>query len=429
MNLITTTSDLAAACARLAAANYVTVDTEFIRETTFWPKLCLIQMAGPDEALIIDPVAGEDLDLQPFFELMADERVTKVFHAARQDIEIVYHLGGLVPHPVFDTQVAAMVCGFGDSISYDQLVQRITGAKIDKSHRFTDWARRPLSENQLAYALADVTHLREVYAYLSAALADQGRSEWVQEEMATLTSPGTYQADPELAWTRLKLRVRQPRDLAVLQAIAAWREREAQSRDVPRGRVVKDDALYEIATQKPKDEAALARLRTIPRGFERSKSGRDIIEAVRTALESPKESWPEVPKGRSAPDGAGAAAELLKVLLKQVAEAHGVAAKVIATSDDLERIAAGEIDGVAALTGWRRELFGEQALALKEGRLALSFDGRKVVTLASDTPFVERPAKSRKKRRGHGGGADAPAPGGSDDATEAPVEAAGNGGS
>ncbi|MEW5423838.1 ribonuclease D [Amorphus sp. 3PC139-8] len=400
MNLITTTADLAAACDRLAAADYVTVDTEFMRETTFWPKLCLIQMAGPDEAVIVDPVAGGDaLDLTPFFALMGNANVIKVFHAARQDIEIVFHLGGLVPHPVFDTQVAAMVCGFGDSISYDQLVQRITGDKIDKSHRFTDWARRPLSEHQLAYALADVTHLREVYAYLDRALAEQGRSEWVQEEMATLTSPDTYRLEPELAWTRLKMRVRQPRDLAVLRAIAAWREREAQSRDVPRGRVLKDDALYEIAAQKPKDEAALARLRTIPRGFERSKSGRDILATVATAADSPKETWPEPPKARQAPEGANAASELLKVLLKQVAEANGVAAKVIATSDDLERIAAGDDDEVAALSGWRRELFGEQALALKEGRLALTFDGRKVVTLESDEPYALAPKSQRRPRR------------------------------
>lgn len=399
MNLITTTAELSAACERLATADFVAIDTEFMRETTFWPKLCLIQLASTDEAVIIDPIAGEVMDLAPFFKLMADETVTKVFHAARQDIEIVHHLGGLVPHPVFDTQVAAMVCGFGDSISYDQLVARVTGATIDKSHRFTDWSRRPLSDNQLDYALADVTHLREVYAYLNTALADQGRTEWVQEEMATLTSPETYQQTPELAWTRLKLRVRQPRDLAVLRAIAAWREREAQSRDIPRGRVLKDDAIYEIAAQKPKDEAALSRLRTIPRGFERSKSGRDIVTTVAEALASPKETWPEVPKPRQAPDGAGAATELLKVLLKQVAEANGVAAKVIATSDDLERLACDDTEGLGTLSGWRRELFGEKALALKEGKLALSFDGRRVVTLDSDTPFVSAPIGKRKPRR------------------------------
>jgi len=421
MNLITTTADLSAACERLATADFIAIDTEFMRETTFWPKLCLIQLASHEEAVIIDPVAGEDMDLAPFFALMADESVTKVFHAARQDIEIVYHLGGLVPHPVFDTQVAAMVCGFGDSISYDQLVARVTGATIDKSHRFTDWARRPLSDNQLDYALADVTHLREVYAYLNTALADQGRTEWVQEEMATLTSPDTYRAEPEMAWTRLKLRVRQPRDLAVLRAIAAWREREAQSRDVPRGRVLKDDAIYEIAAQKPKDEAALARLRTIPRGFERSKSGRDIVTTVVEALASPKETWPEVPRPRQAPDGAGAATELLKVLLKQVAEANGVAAKVIATSDDLERLACNDTEGLGTLSGWRRELFGEKALALKEGKLALSFDGRRVVTLTSDTPFVAAPDRKRKpRRRSRKGGAETDVP---ETGTEAPADA------
>ncbi|MEO9772916.1 ribonuclease D [Roseibium sp.] len=378
--MITKTKDLAAACQRLAAHDYVTVDTEFLRETTFWPKLCVIQMAGPDMAFIVDALS-EGLDLQPFFDLMRDASVTKVFHAARQDIEIIYHLGELIPAPLFDTQVAAMVCGFGDSISYDQLVYKVTGASIDKSSRFTDWARRPLTAKQLDYALADVTHLRDAYQFLKANLAEQSRSHWVEDEMQVLTSVTTYRTDPDQAWKRLKLRVRKPVELAVMIEVAAWREEEAQARDVPRSRVIKDDAIYELAAQQPQDTESLGRLRTIPRGFERSKSADDILKAVRRALAVPKGNLPKLPKGRQAPDGSAAAVDLLKVLLKLVSEAHGVAAKVIATVDDLEKIAADDRADVAALKGWRRELFGETALKLKRGEVALAFRNRQIVAL------------------------------------------------
>ncbi|MEM5584234.1 ribonuclease D [Roseibium sp. AS2] len=378
--MITKTKDLAAACQRLAAHDYVTVDTEFLRETTFWPKLCVIQMAGPDMAFIVDALS-EGLDLQPFFDLMRDASVTKVFHAARQDIEIIYHLGELIPAPLFDTQVAAMVCGFGDSISYDQLVYKVTGASIDKSSRFTDWARRPLTAKQLDYALADVTHLRDAYQFLKANLAEQSRSHWVEDEMQVLTSVTTYRTDPDQAWKRLKLRVRKPVELAVMIEVAAWREEEAQARDVPRSRVIKDDAIYELAAQQPQDTESLGRLRTIPRGFERSKSAEDILKAVRRALAVPKGNLPKLPKGRQAPDGSAAAVDLLKVLLKLVSEAHGVAAKVIATVDDLEKIAADDRADVAALKGWRRELFGETALKLKRGEVALAFRNRQIVAL------------------------------------------------
>ena len=289
-----TTAELAAVCKRFAAFDTVTVDTEFMRETTYWPKLCVVQLASPEEAVIIDAMTPE-IDLDPFFKLMADEKVMKVFHAARQDIEIVYHRGGLIPHPVFDTQVAAMVCGFGDSISYDQLVNRLTGARLDKSSRFTDWSRRPLSERQIEYALADVTHLRDVYQALAARLAEQQRTDWVREEMEVLTSPETYRLEPELAWKRLKLRVRKPIELAILQEVAAWREREAQARDVPRGRVLKDDAIYEIAQQQPTTAAALAQLRTIPRGFERSRSAVEILAAVKEVVALPKDQLPRLP--------------------------------------------------------------------------------------------------------------------------------------
>ncbi len=378
MPLIATTADLAAACKRFAQFDIVTVDTEFMRETTYWPKLCVVQLASPEEAVIVDAMAP-DIDLDPLFKLMGNEKVIKVFHAARQDIEIVYHLGGLIPHPVFDTQVAAMVCGFGDSVSYDQLVNRLTGAKLDKSSRFTDWSRRPLSERQIEYALADVTHLRDVYQALSARLAEQSRTEWVREEMEVLTSPDTYSMNPEESWKRLKLRVRKPVELAILQEIAAWREREAQARDVPRGRVIKDDGIYEIAQQQPTTAAALGQLRTIPRGFERSRAAEEILAAVRRALALPKEQLPRIPKHRPVTNGTGAAVDLLKVLLKMISEDHGVAAKVIATVDDLEALASDDAADVPALHGWRRELFGETALRLKRGDIALRVDGGRVV--------------------------------------------------
>lgn len=381
METITTTAALTAACERLAKSEYVTIDTEFLRETTFWPELCLIQMANDDEALIVDPMAA-GLDLAPFFALMADPDVIKVFHAARQDIEIIVHRGNLVPHPIFDTQVAAMVCGFGESVSYDQLVSRITGEQIDKTSRFTDWSRRPLSDKQLEYALADVTHLRAVYKSLKSELEAEGRSEWLADEMAVLEARETYDLHPDDAWKRLKMRLKKPQELCVLQHVAAWREREARNRNVPRGRILKDDAIYEIAQQQPADVEALGRLRTIPRGWERSQQGIALAEVVATALQTPKEDMPRLPRQKQAPEGAQAASELLRVLLKLVAEEKHVAAKVIASSDDLDRIAAeGEDADVQALSGWRRELFGEQALKLIRGELALRFNNRRVETL------------------------------------------------
>lgn len=393
MEIIDTTEALQAACTTLAKGPYLTIDTEFLRETTFWPELCLIQMAGPESAVIIDPLA-KGIDLAPFFALMADASVVKVFHAARQDIEIIFHLGGLIPHPIFDTQVAAMVCGFGDSVSYDQLVSRIKGEHIDKSSRFTDWSRRPLSEKQLDYALADVTHLRDVYQHLSAELEREGRSGWLSEEMAVLEARETYDMHPDDAWQRLKMRVKKPVELAVLQRLAAWREREARSRNVPRGRILKDDALYEIAQQQPKDAEALSRLRTIPKGWERSSAGAAVIAAVNEALALPKAEMPKIPRAPQAPEGAGAAMELLKVLLKLIAEKQGVAAKIIANGEDLERIAAeGEKANVDAMHGWRRELFGETALRLIRGDVALRFVDRKVeaVDLTPPSPSPAEP--------------------------------------
>ena len=379
MDLITTSEELAAVCARMARHPYVTVDTEFLRETTYYPLLCVAQMASPEEAIVIDALAT-GLDLAPFFALLANESVTKVFHAARQDIEIVWNMAQTIPHPIVDTQVAAMVLGYGDSISYDQLVQRITGDALDKSHRFTDWTRRPLSDAQIAYALSDVTHLRDVYIKLAADLEKRGRSNWVEAEMEVLTSPETYRADPERAWERLKSRVRKPKELAVLIEIAAWREREAQTRDVPRGRVIKDEVIGDIAVQAPTTIERLSHLRSLPKGFERSRWGEQIIEAVKRGLERDAKTLPRLERFRPAANGA-ATVELLKVLLRMTAERHGVAAKIIATVDDLDRIAADDEANVPAMKGWRRELFGEKALALKHGRLALAVDRGRVVTV------------------------------------------------
>ena len=339
-------------------------------------------MASADEAMVVDARAP-GIDLGPFFGLMADERVLKVFHAARQDIEIVWHAAGLVPHPVFDTQVAAMVLGYGDSISYDQLVQRITGDALDKSHRFTDWTRRPLSEAQISYAISDVTHLRDVYLALSADLEQRGRADWVREEMEVLTSPETYRLEPDNAWERLKTRVRKPKELAVLVELAAWREREAQARDVPRGRVLKDDAIADIAVHAPTTIERLGGLRSLPRGFERSKWGDAILSAVARGLARDPASLPRLDRTKASANGA-ATVELLKVLLRMTSERHAVAAKVIATVDDLDRIAADDKADVPALKGWRRELFGEKALALKHGQLALAIERGRVVATARE---------------------------------------------
>jgi ribonuclease D len=379
MHLITTTNSLAEVCGRLQRHPFVTVDTEFLRESTYYPKLCVAQIASTDEAVVVDALA-DGIDLEPLFHLMADENVIKVFHAARQDIEICWHAAGLIPAPLVDTQVAAMVLGYGDSIAYDQLVQRITGDSLDKSLRFTDWTRRPLSEAQIAYAISDVTHLRDVYVKLEADLKKRGRTEWMREEMRVLTSPDTYRMEPEHAWQRLQTRVRKPKELAVLIEVAAWREREAQTRDVPRGRVLKDDVVGDIAVQAPTTIERLGNLRSLPKGFERSKWGEAIIEAVKRGLARDMKSLPRIERPKGAPNGQ-ATVELLKVLLRMTAERHGVAAKVIATMDDLDRIAADDDADVPALSGWRRELFGEKALALKHGRLALAVEHNRVVAV------------------------------------------------
>lgn len=382
MRVITSTQDLIDCCSRLAAHDYVAVDTEFMREQTFWPDLCLIQLAGPDTEVIVDPVAPA-LDLKPFYDLMADNRVVKVFHAARQDIEIVYSEANLIPTPVFDTQIAAMVCGFGESVSYVNLVKKVTGRDLDKSSRFTDWSRRPLSEKQLVYALGDVTHLRDIYTYLKKELETTGRGSWLDEEMAELTAPATYESHPENAWQRMKMRVKNRKSLAVLIELAAWRERMAQAQDVPRGRILRDEALYDIANQAPTTPEQLSELRTLSEGFSRSQRAKEIVDAVKRGLARDTKTLPPLNQNQPLSAEATATTELLKVLLKAAAARNRVAPRLIADTSDLERIA-NEIDpDVPAMKGWRRQLFGEDALRLKRGELALTLSKGEVMAIGT----------------------------------------------
>ncbi len=377
MTPITTTAELAAFCDKLKGQPFVAVDTEFMRETTYWPKLCLIQAAAPNAEAVIDPLA-EGMDLEPFLEIMRDESIDKVFHAARQDVEIFNNLKAM-PKPLFDTQVAGMAAGYGEQIAYDALVRQMLKIELDKSSRFTDWARRPLTEAQLTYALADVTHLAKLYPMLKARLEKEGRLAWVMDEMGNLCDPANYDVDPENAWRRLKPRKHTAKYLAVYRAVAAWRERTAQLRDQPRGRILKDEAIDELATQAPTDAAALDRLRSVPKGFSGSRFGPDLLAAVREALKDPEAYAPVIERNRQAPSpAAGAVVELLKVLLKARAEDAGVASKLIATVSDLEQIANDDDAKTPALTGWRREAFGEDALKLKRGELALVLDGTRV---------------------------------------------------
>lgn len=371
MKVISSTAELSDFCDALSRHPYVAVDTEFMRETTFWPKLCLIQMAAPGLEGIVDPLA-KGLDLGPFFRLMGDEAVTKVFHAARQDVEIVYILGKLIPRPLFDTQVAAMVCGFGESVSYVNLVKQITKADLDKSSRFTDWSRRPLSAKQLQYAVGDVTHLRDVYVHLCDRLAETGRASWLDEEMAVLSAPESYVTPPEESWRRVKMRVRSRKAFAVLIELAAWRERAAQGQDVPRSRILRDEALIDIATHSPADVSALSELRTLSDGFARSVRAKEIIEAVKSGLARDPKTLPQQEPQIVVPPEKQALVELLKVLLKASAARNGVAPRLVADSSDLDRIAIERAPDIPALKGWRRDLFGEDALRLKAGELAIT---------------------------------------------------------
>lgn len=387
MTLITDTQALADVCGRLKGEKFLTVDTEFMREKTYWPQLCLVQVAGTEEAVAIDPLAP-GIDLAPLLELMADTSILKVFHAARQDLEIFFHLSEAgLPTPIFDTQVAAMVCGFGDSVGYETLVNKLAKARIDKSSRFTDWSARPLSDRQIQYALSDVTHLRVIYQKLAAKLERTGRAHWLEEEMATLTADETYQLDPRHAWRRIKARGAHPRMLAVLREVAAWREREAQRRDLPRNRLLRDEALVEIAHHTPADTRALERTRGLGKRMAEGPMGKQILDAVAAGKAVPESEWPKPPSREPLPRGIGPLTDLLKVMLKMRCEESEVAQKLIANVADVERLAAyGEDADVAALHGWRREVFGEDALKLRAGEMALAAtpDGVRVVPVSPE---------------------------------------------
>jgi ribonuclease D len=380
MRIITDTAALSAFAAEVEKAPYVALDTEFMRDSTYWPKLCLIQAASPGVEAIIDPLA-EGIDLTPFYRLLANPRVVKVFHAARQDVEIFFHQGDVIPKPLFDTQIAAMVCGFGEAASYETLVRKIAHAEIDKSARFTDWSRRPLSKRQLDYALGDVTHLRVIYEALAKELQKSGRALWVEEEEATLKDPATYRLDPNDAWRRLKARSGSKKFFAALAGLAAWREREAQSRDVPRNRILKDEALMEIAAHPPANAEALSEIRAIPNGYAHSRSGKALVEAIQKALEMPPPGAMLQENRRRGRDPSPAALDLLKTLLRLRAHEYGVAARLVADASDLEKLAAGEDDAVPALQGWRADVFGNDAVALREGRLAISLEKGEAVVI------------------------------------------------
>jgi len=375
MTLIADSAELAAFCKRQAKAEFITVDTEFMRDSTYWPKLCLAQVGGPQEAAAVDTLAP-DIDLAPLLTLMKNTKVLKVFHSARQDLEIFFLLMDALPEPIFDSQVAAMVCGFGDSVGYDKLVRKLTGKRIDKSKRFTDWSRRPLKQSQIDYALSDVVHLRPVYEKLRRQVENRARTAWLDEEMAVLNSPDTYRLEPETAWRRLKTRSASPRYLALLRALAAWREAEAQRRDVPRNRVLRDEQMFDIAAHHPATAEELSHTRGFSRDAARGRIGQAILAALEEGMAVPEADCPEPPPQRDQPAGLGPLVDLLKVLLKLQCERHDVAQKLVASVADLERIAADDDAEVPALTGWRHEIFGKEALALKQGRLALGMKGK-----------------------------------------------------
>jgi len=384
MKNITTTEDLAAFCQEAAKRAYVTVDTEFLRERTYYSKLCLVQLAYQDEngadAVLLDPLV-DGLSLEPLYDLFRDHGCVKVFHAARQDLEIFYVDAGVIPEPLFDTQVAAMVCGFGEQVGYETLVRKITKSDLDKSSRFTDWSRRPLTDAQSTYALADVTHLRDIYEYLSARLAKSGRSKWVAEEMAVLEDPATYQADPENAWKRVKTRTQSGKFLAIVRELARFREIYAQERNVPRNRVFKDDALVELASTKPQSEKDLGRSRLLLREARRGDIADGILAAIKAGQAVKPDDMPQVDNARTKLQVNPALADMLRVLLKAKTDDAEVAPKLIASSSDLDALAGGQRD-VVALKGWRREVFGNDALQLCEGKVGLAVKGQKVVTVA-----------------------------------------------
>ncbi len=422
MTIIADNEALKAFCKKLGRADYITVDTEFMREKTFWPKLCLIQLAGPEGtgAAAVDPLAA-DIDLAPLLTLLANPKVLKVFHGARQDIEIFFHLSGKVPAPLFDTQIAAMVCGFGDQVGYETLVARLTGHRLDKTSRFTDWSLRPLTDKQLHYALGDVIYLREAYDALKARIDADGRAAWLDQELAALTDEDSYRIDPATAWQRLKPRSTDRRYLSLLQAVTAWRETAAMDRDVPRNRILRDESLTEIAAHPPQSKAALARIRGVSRGFAEGRMADDLLAAIDGAFDQPMGAAPQPMPKISLPRGLGPVVDLLKVLLKQRCEHHHVAQKLVASTADLEQIAADDEAPVRALSGWRRDIFGADAIRLKHGQVALGAVHGGVELLQvngkgeADVPPRQqrgsgaRPPGQRRRRRRKPGGDNRPA--------------------
>jgi ribonuclease D len=376
MMLIQTDRELAAFCEALRQSRFVTLDTEFIRDRTYWPRLCLIQAAGEKDIAAIDPLAG--LDLAPFFELLKDHAITKVFHAARQDIEIFYHMAGAVPAPIADTQVMASVCGHGEAASYESLVSRLTGGRIDKSSRFTDWAQRPLSDKQLSYAIDDVRYLRPVYEKLLGEVEQRGRASWIAEDMAVLENPDTYQLHPENAWKRLKMRIEKAKQFMLMRELAGWRETEAQKSDVPRSRILRDEALAEIIYHPPQTIEDLTKLRGLYPDVARGRIGAAILEVVKTALSRPPEPLPEELKRKPGMAGTGAISDMLRVLLRFISEEEKVAPRIIASAAELDELAEKDDADIPALHGWRFELFGKKALELKHGRLAMKLENGKV---------------------------------------------------
>lgn len=377
--IIDNQKDFEAFCQKLSQAPYLTIDTEFLRDKTYYPKLCLVQMAGPDtDAAALDPIATE-LDWAPFQALMANEKVLKVFHAARQDMEIFYHMLDSLPHPVFDTQVAAMVCGYGDQIAYNALVREITGHQLEKNAQFTDWSRRPLSKKQMKYALDDVIFLREVYEKLDAKLRQQGRGDWAKQEMDILTNPATYSAEPDEAWKRIRIRTDKPETLAILRELAAWRESEAQRRDIPRGRILKDETLADIALYRAKDEEGLSHIRSLPKDMAKGAKGKTLLDLIAKARAADPATWPKKDSGAPFPRQAQATLEMLKMLLRICSAEVGVTPRLVASTEELEQLALEDAPDIPVLQGWRREVFGNEALALKEGKIALTIKKNKII--------------------------------------------------
>jgi len=375
--LIQNNDELQRFCAAIQSSRYIALDTEFMRDRTYWPKLCLIQAAGEKDIAAIDPLVP-GLDLTPFIDLLRNPNITKVFHAARQDIEIFYHMAQAVPAPIADTQVMASVCGYGESASYENLVKQITGDSIDKSSRFTDWAQRPLSKKQLDYALDDVRHLRPVYEKLLQKVDAANRREWIREDMRILESAETYQLHPENAWKRLKLRIDKPKYFMIARDLAGWREEEAQKVDIPRQRVLKDEALAEIVYHPPETVEDLLRLRGLYADVAKGRIGQAILDVVKKALAKTPEPLPEELKRKPSNGNTGAIADMLRVLLRFISEKEGVAPRIIASSSDLDALADSDTAEIPALHGWRFDLFGKKALDLKSGKLALKLQGNKV---------------------------------------------------